>query len=266
MLFYRIFVKGTVQGVGFRPYIYRKAKQLGLLGSVRNTGNGVEIIINEKDFMKELRDLPPLARISDFSVERMADKDYSDFSILRSTSSQGETSLPPDIFLCDDCLRELRDSKNRRHDYYFITCTNCGPRFSMIDDYPYDRPFTSMKNFKMCPECAKEYKNPLDRRYHAQTIACKDCGPRLMLMDDTINISGKTDSETIKKAIDIIKSGSFVSIKGVGGFHICSLTDEGSVKNVRNFINRPHKPFAIMAKDVGATREFAHVSEKEEKL
>ena len=144
-MMFKIFVQGIVQGVGFRPYIYRKAIENNLVGSVKNTGNGVEIIINDKDFIEKLTDLPPLANISNYTVEKITSKkQFSDFSILKSTYSKGETELPADIFMCDDCLRELREKNNRRHNYYFITCTNCGPRFSMIEDYPYDRPLTSM--------------------------------------------------------------------------------------------------------------------------
>jgi hydrogenase maturation protein HypF len=182
---YKIFVQGIVQGVGFRPYIYRKAKEHTLVGSVKNIGNGVEIIINDRDFIQKLTDLPPLAKISNYTVKEIkSKKHFSDFSIIKSSVSKGETELPADIFMCHDCLRELRDEENRRHDYYFITCTNCGPRFTMIEDYPYDRPFTSMHQFKMCPQCKTEYIDPLNRRYHAQTIACKKCGPKLRLLSD----------------------------------------------------------------------------------
>lgn len=264
---YRIFVQGVVQGVGFRPYIYRKAKEHKLIGSVRNIGNGVEIIINDKDFIKKLIDLPPLANISNYSVKKIKlNKHFSDFSILKSSITFGETELPPDIFMCHDCLNELRDEKNRRHDYYFITCTNCGPRFTMILDYPYDRPLTSMNQFKMCPQCKKEYTDPLDRRYHAQTIACKDCGPKLRLLSGVTDISGGSDIETIQKAIDLIKSGEIISIKGVGGFHTSSLCNDENVQKVRELFKRPHKPYAIMAKDIKMIETIAYVSKKEEEL
>ena len=150
MTMYRIFIQGIVQGVGFRPYIYQKAVEYGLAGTVKNTGNGVEIIVNDRDFINKLNDLPPLAKISGFSIDKLdLQKQFTDFSILTSTYSDGETELPADIFMCRDCLQELGDKDNRRHNYYFITCTNCGPRFSMIKDYPYDRHLTSMKDFGM---------------------------------------------------------------------------------------------------------------------
>ena len=159
MIMYKFFVKGIVQGVGFRPYIYRKAKENGLTGSVKNIGSGVEIIINDRNFIERLDDLPPLAKIYESKCEKIESKIYDDFSILKSTTSKGETILPADIFTCEDCLRELRDKTNRRHNYYFITCTNCGPRFSMIENYPYDRHLTSMKEFQMCEECKKVHRS-----------------------------------------------------------------------------------------------------------
>lgn len=264
---FKIFVQGIVQGVGFRPYIYRKAIENNLVGSVKNTGNGVEIIINDKDFIEKLTNLPPLANISNYTVKKITSKkQFSDFSILKSTYSEGETELPADIFMCDDCLRELQDKNNRRHNYYFITCTNCGPRFSMIEDYPYDRPLTSMNEFTMCSLCKTEYTNPLDRRYHAQTVACKDCGPKLKLLDGKEDISGGSDVETIKKAVDLIRSKQSIAIKGVGGFHICSLCDDDSVERVRKMLNRPHKPFAIMARDLDMVETIAYASLKEKEL
>ena len=263
-MMYKIFVQGIVQGVGFRPYIYRKAKELNLVGSVRNIGNGVEIIINDGDFIQKLTDLPPLAKISQYTIkEIISRKHFSDFFILKSTLSKGETTLPADIFLCPDCLKELRDKSDRRHDYYFITCTNCGPRFTMIEDYPYDRPFTSMRQFQMCSECKKEYTDPLNRRYHAQTIACKNCGPKLRLLCDTKDISGTSDARTIEKAINLIKSGEIVSIKGVGGFHTSSLCNNESVSKVRKLFYRPHKPYAILVKDIQMAETIAYVSKKE---
>jgi hydrogenase maturation protein HypF len=264
---YKIFIQGIVQGVGFRPYIYRKAKEQHLVGTVRNTGNGVEIIINDKKFIQTLTDLPPLAKITQFTIKKIdSPQSFSDFSILKSSASQGETILPADIFMCQDCLHELRDTKNRRHDYYFITCTNCGPRFSMIEDYPYDRPLTSMKDFEMCPQCKSDYSDPLNRRYHAQTIACKDCGPKLQFLENDKNRSGLSDRETIQRAVRLIKSGKPVSIKGVGGFHTCSLCDDASVKKVRTMFNRPHKPYAIMVKDIDMAKKIAIVSKTEQEV
>lgn len=266
-IMFRIFVQGIVQGVGFRPYIYRKAKEFHLVGSVKNIGSGVEILINDENFMDKLTDLPPLAKISEYTIKKnKIAKSFSDFSILKSSTSKGQTELPADIFMCNDCLQELQDKKNRRYGYYFITCTNCGPRFTIIEDYPYDRQFTSMNDFQMCPQCRSEYTNPLDRRYHAQTIACKDCGPKLRLMSSGKNISGASDRETIQNAIDIIKTGMPVSIKGVGGFHTCSLCEKDAVEKVRRMFHRPHKPYAIMVKDGTMAKTIAELSPHEEEL
>ncbi len=264
---YCIKVKGIVQGVGFRPYIYKKAKQYNLAGSVKNTGDGVEIIVNDKNFIKKLHDLPPLAKISSYTIKEIKPKEiYTGFSILRSSSNKGETILPPDIFTCKDCISELRQKDNRRHNYYFITCTNCGPRFTMIEDYPYDRSLTSMKEFEMCPECKKEYANPEHRRYHAQTIACKKCGPKLILKEKERVIDCSSDRETIKNAAALIKRGEIISIKGIGGFHICSLADDFRVNKVRALLMRKHKPFAVMVKDIDSAKKIAYMSKKEKEL
>jgi hydrogenase maturation protein HypF len=266
-MMYKLFIEGIVQGVGFRPYIYRKAKEHNLVGSVRNIGNGVEVIINDKNFIQRLTDLPPLAKITQYKLEEFEPrKDFIDFLILPSQVSKGETELPADIFLCENCLRELRDETNRRHGYYFITCTNCGPRFTMIKDYPYDRPLTSMHEFTMCSKCRKEYTDPLNRRYHAQTIACKECGPKLRLMKDTKDISGRSDIETIEHAVTLIKAGEIISIKGVGGFHTASLCDNASVQKIRFLFHRPHKPYAVLVKDIKMAETVAHISEKEKEL
>ncbi|MEM4257949.1 MAG: carbamoyltransferase HypF [Candidatus Thermoplasmatota archaeon] len=268
---YKIFIEGVVQGVGFRPYIYRKAHYHHLVGSVRNTGNGVEIIINDKHFMKKLTDLPPLATITNYTITKISSKKrYTTFSILKSSASSGETSLPPDIYLCDDCKHELHDKNNRRYQYYFITCTNCGPRFSMIDDYPYDRPNTAMHTFPMCHECRQEYTDPLNRRYHAQTIACKNCGPKLKLIHKrttaTNDLSEPSDIKTIRKAVTLLKSGEILAIKGIGGFHTCSLCIPEAVYKIRTLFHRPHKPYAILVKDLHMAHQIAQLSPLEQQL
>lgn len=291
MQLYKILIRGIVQGVGFRPYIYRKAKQYGLVGSVKNTGSGVEIIVNDNDFMKKImesNDLPPLAKISEFSNEKIIEPKktrskiknktkktrYSDFKIIESGKNKDESStiIPADIYMCEDCKNELNDKTNRRHNYYFITCTNCGPRFSITKDYPYDRKTTTMNKFPMCKDCRREYTNPDDRRYHSETIACKKCGPKLKLFDMQAkmqknkgkNISGKNDADTIKRAAKIILSGEVIAIKGVGGFHLCAKIS--SVGKIRFILNRPNKPFAILARDVGMAKKFAIVSKSEKEL
>jgi len=271
--FYRFLVRGIVQGVGFRPYIYRKAKSLGAKGYVKNIGYGVEIVVNDKDFLDRLTDLPPLSKISGSEIsEDISGRQFDDFLILESTNDYPEhgkeTQIPADIFMCDDCLKELEDKNNRRHDYYFITCTNCGPRFSMIENYPYDRPFTSMDEFPMCEACRKEYTDPMDRRYHAQTIACKNCGPKLKLLHHASgrmeNLAASDDSSTIESAADILKSEGVISIKGVGGFHLCSRVAD--VMKIRKILRRPDKAFALMVKDLSMLEGVAKFSGKEKEL
>jgi len=255
---YKIIVKGTVQGVGFRPFIYRKAIEMDVVGTVRNIGYGVEIIADKEEFADIFKDAPPLAKIDDVIVEKIDDRRYNDFSIIKSKDSEGTTILPPDIFTCDNCMKELTDKKNRRYGYFFITCTDCGPRFSMIGGQPYDRPMTSMDDFKMCERCRKEYTDPLDRRFHAQTIACHDCGPRLHFHSGGLSIPGG-----IKEAVEMLKNGEPVAIKGIGGYHVACLTDKVPVQRLRQMLGRMHKPFAIMVKDIEMAESIVHMDEKE---
>ncbi|MBN2422583.1 carbamoyltransferase HypF [Candidatus Woesearchaeota archaeon] len=270
-VYYKVTIKGIVQGVGFRPFIYREAVKRKLNGYVKNTGPGVEIIVNKKDFIKILKNKPPLAKIDSYKLKKIElNKNFEGFSIIKSSKSKGISQIPADIFLCNDCLKELRDKQNRRFNYYFITCTNCGPRFSMIFDYPYDRPFTSMDEFKMCDECRKEYTDPLNRRYHAQTIACKNCGPELYFIDKTNDTKTKNKSinnNAIKSACEKILQGEIVAIKGVGGFHLCCRGDNATIKKLRmKKINRANKPFAIMVRDLKMLKRIAKFNNFEKKL
>jgi hydrogenase maturation protein HypF len=263
--YHRFFIRGLVQGVGFRPYIYRKAKKLGLTGFVRNMGEGVEVVVDEPRFGDYLTDLPPLARIDSINSKVLRCR-HKDFRIMDSEKSRGETIIAPDIFACDDCIRELRTSSDRRHNYYFITCTNCGPRYSMISDYPYDRANTSMDDYQMCRRCSREYLDPMDRRYHAQTIACKRCGPRLKLTVDGEDVTCADDFGAVRAAADVLKSGKPVSVKGVGGYHILSRGVDEAVDRVRAAIGRGDKPFAMMIRDVEMASEFVYISDAERVL
>ncbi|MGM5482511.1 MAG: carbamoyltransferase HypF [Nanobdellota archaeon] len=263
---YRILVKGTVQGVGFRPFVYREAKKIGAKGEVKNAGYGVEIICDKKEeIINSLKTPPPLANIDSIHSEKinLDKKNYEGFEIKKSEKTQGETILPPDVFTCEKCLKELRNKKNRRYGYFFITCTDCGPRYSMIEDYPYDRPYTSMKDFQMCQACRKEYTNPMDRRYHAQTIACKDCGPKLSLTDNKGNILEKKEKQAIKKSAELIKKGEIVSIKGVGGFHLATTCKPENVTKLRKLLKRKDKPFAIMVKNRDMLKRIANPNNNE---
>jgi hydrogenase maturation protein HypF len=262
-------VSGIVQGVGFRPFIYRTALKNRLVGYVRNRGDAVvEIVaegnkVNIAQFLEDLKaEKPPLAQIYNITVDyKAAEEGFSEFSIIRSS---GEAKLsgsviPPDVSICDECLRELRDPENRRFDYFFITCTDCGPRYTVIDRLPYDRPNTTMNEFPMCDACAKEYSDPSNRRFHAQTVACPNCGPKVYLASN----SGKPieSEDPIREAGRLLQEGYIVSIKGNGGFHVAaSTTKTEPIARLRRDKHRKQKPFAIMSPDLETVKSFAEVN------
>ncbi len=271
----KVKVTGIVQGVGFRPFIYRTAVQHRLNGYVKNRGDaGVEILLEGKeqdiqDFMKDLRGKkPPLAQIYDVITSKLEGKNqYRSFTVEKS-SSETELSgsvIPPDVAICDECLRELRNPEDPRFDYFFITCTNCGPRFTIIEKLPYDRENTTMREFPMCGYCLKEYRDPLNRRFHAQTVACPKCGPKVYLT--TANGEAVRHKDPVREAGRLLSEGSTLAIKGYGGFHVAtSTTKDKPLAKLREVKHRSQKPFAIMARSLEATRTFAEVSEEEEKL
>ena len=292
----KIYINGIVQGVGFRPFIYKLALKFGYKGYVLNNGEGVEIDIegeNIDDFVNAIYDnLPPLAKIDKLTVKNLPPKNYKTFTIRDSKSTAKTTFISPDISVCEDCLAEIFDRNNRRYLYPFINCTNCGPRYTIIENIPYDRKNTSMKKFKMCEKCKEEYTNPLDRRYHAQPISCYECGPELSLKwkmengkweefsykfqvpSSEFEVSGFEIKEKQEKVIKIfekisefLNEGKIGAIKGLGGFHlICDATNANAVKELRNRKNRPFKPFAMMFKDIGQIKKFCAIDEFEEKL
>jgi hydrogenase maturation protein HypF len=268
----RLTIRGIVQGVGFRPFVFTQAEKLGLTGWIRNTASGVEIEVKgpSTQIKKLIHTLkyhpPPLARIDSISAEKCSATNYADFQILASVE-HAEDFLPisPDISICNDCQEELFDPRNRRFRYPFINCTNCGPRFSIIKDIPYDRPNTTMANFEMCPQCKAEYENPRDRRFHAQPIACPECGPKLWLEGNSKIIA--KDEVAIQTARDWISQGKIIAIKGLGGFHLaCDATNIQSVQTLRKRKKRSDKPFALMAYDLSIIRKHCSISEDEEKL
>jgi hydrogenase maturation protein HypF len=267
----RVEVSGVVQGVGFRPFVYRLARKYHLAGWVRNTSSKVEIEVEGplgaiQNFLKDLRNqAPPQAR-----VERVLDSDhefqgYIDFVIRGSVSLAGEYQLvSPDIAVCQDCQRELFDPRDRRYHYPFINCTNCGPRFTIIEDIPYDRPRTTMRRFEMCPECQEEYDNPLDRRFHAQPNACPVCGPSLNLVDAE---GRKIPGDEIEVTVSLLREGKIVAIKGLGGFLLaCDATNREAVALLRQRKRRPFKPLAVMMSTTEQVREHCEVSGEEEEL
>ena len=268
-------VSGIVQGVGFRPFVYRIAVNNGLVGFVRNRADAIVEIVVEggkgavENFLKDLSAKhPPLAHIYDVSVKRLEDRgDFKIFEILKSSrrSDLSGSVIPPDIAICDECLRELRNPKNKRSDYFFITCTDCGPRYAVIQSLPYDRDNTTMEDFPMCSSCTKEYTDPSDRRFHAQTVACSDCGPKVYLTaNDGEEISC---DDPIREAGRLLEEGYVIAVKGNGGFHVATATTRSfPILRLRKVKHRSQKPFAIMARDLETVKSFAEVSQYEEKL
>ncbi len=271
-------VTGIVQAVGFRPFVYRLARELALDGRVRNIAGRVEIEVagaaSRLDaFAQRLRaDAPPRARVESVK-ERALDAARipapgSGFAILESVAAaSAERLFPPDIATCEDCLRELFDPADRRYRYPFTNCTNCGPRATIIDDLPYDRPRTSMRDFPLCPACEVEYRDPANRRFHAEPVACPDCGPQLSYRRPGDAAPRSFREDALQAAIADLAAGRIVAVKGLGGYHLaCDATDEAAVARLRDRKRRWAKPFAVMARDLGAARELAVISDDEAEL
>ncbi len=269
---YKINIYGVVQGVGFRPFVYSLATKLGLKGTVSNGTSGVEIYINAtqlefEEFIKIVtNNPPPLAKIDNIDHFKVDNLIFDDFSIVPSDGSGDKSvKIPPDMFVCDDCKKELFDPENRRYKYGFTNCTNCGVRYSIIKNLPYDRHNTSMSEFEMCEACKNEYNDPSNRRYHAQPIGCFDCGPKLSFYINDKKVEFSQD-ECLQHAADQILNGKIVAVKGVGGYHlVCDATNEHAVSELRKRKRRPSKPFAIMAYDMAMVHSLACVSKIEEK-
>ena len=268
----RIKVNGVVQGVGFRPFVYRIAHENGVTGWVRNTSGNVEIEVEgtgrEVDkFVVALKaEAPPLSRIDHIDIISCSAHGYSKFEIRESLSAEGEYQLvSPDIATCSDCRREIFDAKDRRYRYPFTNCTNCGPRFTIIDDIPYDRANTTMRKFRMCKLCRREYDDPLNRRFHAQPNACPDCGPRLSLVDK--NGKAVACDDPIAASSGLLRDGKILAIRGLGGFQLaCDATNAKAVKLLRKRKRRPSKPFAVMFPSIAEIEGHCVVSKKEKEL
>jgi hydrogenase maturation protein HypF len=259
----RILVKGTVQGVGFRPFVYRIACANHLCGFVANTPAGVVIEVcgnaaDLKRFYRQLRgDAPPLAQIDSIAIEDVSAVDHQqDFRIHTSTADcVTATLVPVDISVCADCQRELTDPDSRRYQYPLNNCTNCGPRYTIIRDLPYDRPATALAPFPLCEDCQKEYKDPANRRFHAEAMACPICGPQLTLT--TADGKPVVTDQPLKEVAARIQQGQIVAIKGLGGFHIvCNAGNRAAVTLLRQRKQRPHKPFAVMVRDLTMAEEY----------
>jgi hydrogenase maturation protein HypF len=271
----QILVRGIVQGVGFRPYVFSLAKQCSLRGQVLNSTTGVVIDVEGtggqiEKFIHDIKTNPPPLSVID-SVERRdshADTTYRDFRIVESLNEDDKlVPISADMATCADCLNELNDPEDRRYRYPFINCTNCGPRFSIVEDIPYDREKTTMRDFPMCDECRSEYENPLNRRFHAEPTACENCGPRLTLTDaDGIEVplDPIKDRDAIDHARVLLKSGKILAIKGIGGFHLaCDALNATAVERLRLRKYREDKPFALMSASIEMIKEYCVVSKAE---
>jgi hydrogenase maturation protein HypF len=265
----RIHIQGVVQGVGFRPFVYGLAQRYNMAGWVRNTSGGVQIEVEGKrtalqNFLKALEsEAPPLAHIDRMQSEPFEPPGFSTFEILASEPQPGEYQpISPDVSLCEDCRRELHDPADRRYRYPFINCTNCGPRFTIITDIPYDRPNTTMADFPLCPDCAAEYEDPLDRRFHAQPVACPVCGPHIWLEAPD---GGRMErEEALAAARRMLSEGAILAIKGLGGFHLaCDASNDESVRRLRECKLRVDKPFALMMYDLPAVEQECDVTPEE---
>lgn len=267
----RIVVTGVVQGVGFRPFVHRIATELGLAGFVGNDSGAVFLEVQGRpapvaEFGRRLcAEAPPLARIAEVRFADVAADPACppEFLIVPSRLAAGTTTpIPPDIAVCDDCVAELFDPLDRRYRHPFVTCTNCGPRFTIITKLPYDRPATTMSGFAMCARCATEYHDPADRRFHAQPIACPHCGPSLWFASRAGRVSGSDAALTATQ--HALASGAVVAIKGVGGYHLaCAVDDEAAVGALRARKARGAKPFAMLVRDLAVARRYAHLDATE---
>ncbi|PMP65401.1 MAG: carbamoyltransferase HypF [Thermodesulfobacterium geofontis] len=271
---FHIRVNGIVQGVGFRPFIYRLALENNIKGYVLNDTEGVTIEAEgeEEDLRKFVRaikeDFPPLAIVQEIKIEEKEVNHFDRFWIEKSrTTDKKITFIPPDTNICKDCLKEFFDPKDRRYHYPFIVCTHCGPRFSIVKDIPYDRHNTAMAEFLMCPDCKREYEDPLDRRFHTQPTACPACGPKLFLYRNDKTLISEDVEEIVKKVYQYLKEGLIVAIKGVGGYHLaCDATNDEAVLKLRERKRRPFKPFALMTGTIEKIEEFLEVSPKEREI
>ena len=269
---YTIHVTGIVQGIGFRPFVSKLAHELGIVGTVRNDTSGVEIHIQGVDadcqlFVERLQsDLPMHGRIDTLQMEPTELQNLDDFTIILSQGVKGNAFIGADMAPCEACLQDIQDPENRRFHYGFTNCTNCGPRYTIIESTPYDRDTTSMKVFPMCEDCQKEYEDLEGRRYHAEPNACERCGPMFTLRgaDGTVFASGQ---DAIEQAKEHIQNGSIIALKGVGGYHlVCDALQENAVQILRQRKGRPRKPLAVMAGSLETAKEYVHISEREEGL
>ncbi|MBU1626291.1 carbamoyltransferase HypF [bacterium] len=267
---FKITVTGIVQGVGFRPFVYREAVKRNLDGYVRNSTKGVEIEVEgSSTSVNDLVDtitnhFPPNARVDNLSIDEIDCNGDSNFNILHSIKKkESVTFITPDLATCNDCIQELFDLDNRRYEYPFINCTNCGPRFSIIKELPYDRQYTTMDEFQYCSLCSDEYHDPHDRRYHAEPIACDTCGPKVSLIDSSGQILADNEN-SFYISRNLLLKGKIIAVKGLGGFHLaCDAKNDETVQSLRKRKNRPHKPMAIMCANLSTVYKYFEISPRE---
>ncbi len=270
---FHIHIRGKVQGVGFRPFVFRLARKFGLKGWVNNGMDGVHINVEGEEAIVQsfydelLTGYPPIARVTHSRIQQSEIKNYADFCVIESS----ETGTPnvlilPDLDLCDACLSELNDPRNRRYQYPFITCTDCGPRYSIITELPYDRPHTTMRPFVQCPECQREFDDPSNRRFYSQTNSCPACGVRLTLFDADQNVIAR-ENDAIEQTVQLISAGKIVAVKGIGGYLLMAdAFNETAVSELRRRKHRPTKPFALMFPSLKTAQGYAQINEAEATL
>ncbi len=267
-------ISGIVQGVGFRPFVYKLANEENLLGWVKNTSAGVEILVEGQEeaiqhFINRIKnETPPLARIDQMEIHTAQVNHFTKFEIIASQDIETAfIPISPDISICQDCLRELFDPTDRRYLYPFINCTNCGPRFTITKSIPYDRPNTTMADFPLCLDCYAEYHDPENRRFHAQPVACAECGPHLSLVVNGQQMSTSNDVETLRSVQKLLADGHIVAIKGIGGFHLaCDALNSDAVENLRVRKHRVDKPFALMMPDIETVQKHCHLTQSDIEL
>lgn len=267
MICYSIKIQGIVQGVGFRPFIFRLANLYSLNGFVQNTAQGVYIEIEGDScacnaFLEDIEtNAPSLSQISNLKIQQKSLQGFADFVIIKSSEGLKNALISPDIGICEECKKDIADKNNRRYNYAFTNCTNCGPRYTIIQDIPYDRKNTTMSNFVMCPDCQKEYDDPNNRRFHAQPNACPVCGPSLSLYKDGNPLEG----DHYMLFDDYINRGKIVSVKGIGGYHLCcDGKNQEAVKRLRQIKHRYEKPFAVMMRDINTVKLYCDIDDLEE--
>lgn len=274
MVTFFIKVKGIVQGVGFRPFVYNLAIKHDIKGWVNNDEKGVNILLYAQEesienFILELKSNSPiLAKIDSIRIRKITKKqEYKSFEILDSSTSKNKTTIiSPDISICEECIKDINDMNNFRYNYSLTNCTNCGPRYSIIETIPYDRCNTSMKEFKLCQNCQEEYENSANRRYHAQPVSCEVCGPNATLYNKN-NIVISNNIEAIKKTAELLDKGYIIAIKGLGGFHLmCDATNDNIVNKLRVVKNRPTKPYALIFNNINTIKRYTKINIIEEEI